>query len=138
MNEAPNLSGCVNLRKLRRVVYPTDLAEIALISTITSKHIQKITFAESVALRSCHHSHEYWTGLDNTLSELGPQTDSMLHVEVQTSRKIVPNKFEMYLPRFQEVGRVTFADANGNVVYSWRGAERHDQPTEERKQYRDQ
>ena len=92
--------------------------DITIVSTIKSANIRRITFTEFSPVNDYK---LYWEKLDRTLCNLvgekGPATE--LDVEVQMSPHFEQcDKLEQNLPEFEKVGRVTFVDGTGKVVYS--------------------
>lgn len=106
---APSLSNFSQLRELGISGEVGDLAEIDLLSGITSKNIRKITITKSVAGEFLDSNSYYWHGLDTVLCRLCPQEGpTELEVEIQSASHRGGLKYIGYLPGFQRVGRVRF------------------------------
>ena len=116
-NRPPAVGSCLTLmhcRELREFeasrVYPDD-AGLALISSITSTKIEKITLNYPSTF-GLFVGQAYWTRLDNILVKLGEQSECELGLLVEIQAALVTRDEELteYLPRFVEKGRVIVSD----------------------------
>ena len=113
---APDLSKCLNLRELKTRGQSPYNHETNMVSTIKSTNIRKITFTEF----SPHNDEKpYWKRLDLTLYRLICNIPELTNkVEVRINPIESYGELDKNLPEFEKVGRVTFVDRTGKVVYS--------------------
>ena len=118
----PDLSKFLNLRELKTWGQSPYKNEIEMVSTIESTNIRKISLTKFPP----HNDYEeYWERLDLTLRRLIRRIPELTNkVEVRINPIESCGELDKNLPEFEKVGRVTFVDRAGEVVYSAGSSER--------------
>ena len=102
-------------------VYPNG-AELAIISSIASTKIEKITLGRSSAFE-LFAGHAHWAQLDEILVNLAERSECKLGLEVEfrdpfvTQDEKLESGLTKYLPRFVEKGRMVVSDSDGGLIY---------------------
>lgn len=122
MDEPLTLENCRELRELK--LRSLEITGPDLISTITSTHVQKVTFCRlgsSPERAFAPMGHDYWAQLDSSLFKLvdRPEHELRLYLEFQfscTREWTGKPLFGELLPKTHEKARVRVVDTGNNTV----------------------
>lgn len=117
-NERLVLSHCRELCELEFRSLGSNDTELDVISSIESRKIEKIIFANTNAFGHLV-DNAFWTRLDDILIELVGRLDCKLEVEFRDAKLGTKGWFNKKapLPKFVEEGRVIVSDELGDLVY---------------------